>query len=71
MNAEFANRMLKILEEPPQGVCFILVTDQPSLLLPTIVSRCAEIAFEPVGDAELTEGLLRLRGGRPAGALCG
>ena len=30
MNAEFANRMLKILEEPPQGVCFILVTDQPS-----------------------------------------
>ena len=66
MNAEFANRMLKILEEPPQGVCFILVTDQPSLLLPTIVSRCAEIAFEPVGDAELTEGLLRLRGGRPA-----
>ena len=39
MNAEFANRMLKILEEPPQGVCFILVTDQPSLLLPTIVSR--------------------------------
>ena len=66
MNAEFANRMLTILEEPPQGVCFILVTDQPSLLLPTIVSRCAEIAFEPVGDAELTAGLLRLRGGRPA-----
>lgn len=66
MNAEFANRMLKILEEPPQGVCFILITDQPSLLLPTIVSRCAEIAFEPVGDAELLEGLVRLRGGRPA-----
>lgn len=66
MNAEFANRMLKILEEPPQGVCFILITDQPALLLPTIISRCAEIAFEPVGDKEMIDGLVRLRGGRPA-----
>lgn len=66
MNAEFANRMLKILEEPPQGVCFILITDQPAILLPTIVSRCAKISFEPVGDREMTDGLIRLHGGCPA-----
>ena len=44
MNTEFANRMLKILEEPPSGVCFILITDQPDLLLPTIISRTQEVA---------------------------
>lgn len=62
MNTEFANRMLKILEEPPQGVCFILITDQPDLLLPTIISRCARFNFEPVSDEEMRKGLMRLRG---------
>lgn len=62
MNTEFANRMLKILEEPPSGVCFILITDQPDLLLPTIISRCARFAFDPVGDDEMRQGLRRLRG---------
>ena len=62
MNTEFANRMLKILEEPPQGVCFILITDQPDLLLPTIISRCARFHFDPVGDEEMRQGLRRLRG---------
>lgn len=63
MNTEFANRMLKILEEPPVGVTFILITDQPALLLPTIISRCITIPFEPVGDAEMTAGLMALKGG--------
>lgn len=62
MNTEFANRMLKILEEPPTGVCFILITDQPDLLLPTIISRCARFTFDPVGDDEMRQGLRRLRG---------
>ena len=60
MNVEFANRMLKTLEEPPSGVCFILVTDQPDLLLPTILSRCVTFTFDPVGDDEMKEGLQRL-----------
>lgn len=62
MNTEFANRMLKILEEPPSGVCFILITDQPDLLLPTIISRCVRFTFDPVGDDEMRQGLRRLRG---------
>lgn len=60
MNVEFANRMLKTLEEPPAGVCFILVTDQPDLLLPTILSRCVTYSFDPVGDDELRDGLRKL-----------
>lgn len=63
MNTEFANRMLKILEEPPAGVVFILITDQPARLLPTIVSRCIMIPFEPVGDEEMLSGLVRYKGG--------
>ncbi len=66
MNAEFANTMLKTLEEPPADVCFILITNQPSLLLPTIISRCAIVYFEPVGDEELVAGLVALRGGQAA-----
>ena len=62
MNTEFANRMLKILEEPPSGVCFILITDQPYLLLPTIISRCARFTFDPVSDEEMRQGLRRLKG---------
>lgn len=63
MNKEFANRMLKTLEEPPQGVYFILVTNQPDLLLPTIISRCALVDFEPVNDEEMQAGLMRRLGG--------
>lgn len=65
MNKEFANRMLKTLEEPPQGVHFILITNQPDLLLPTILSRCVLIPFEPVPDEEMLAGLCRLKGGTP------
>ncbi|SDM93985.1 DNA polymerase-3 subunit delta' [Megasphaera paucivorans] len=63
INKEFANRMLKILEEPPQDVCFFLVTNQIDILLPTIISRCAVFSFEPVEDKEMADGLIRLRGG--------
>ncbi|MDR2220481.1 MAG: DNA polymerase III subunit delta' [Methylobacillus sp.] len=40
LNAAAANALLKMLEEPPPGVLFILVTHQPQRLLPTIRSRC-------------------------------
>ncbi len=40
MNANAANALLKNLEEPPQGLLFILVSHKPQQLLPTILSRC-------------------------------
>jgi DNA polymerase-3 subunit delta' len=43
LNAASANALLKMLEEPPPGVLFILVTHQPQRLLPTIRSRCNKI----------------------------
>lgn len=50
-----ANAFLKILEEPPLDVVFILITDNEDLLLPTVVSRCQEIRFRAVSQAELRD----------------
>lgn len=43
MMDEPANAFLKTLEEPPQQTLIILVTEQPSRLLPTILSRCVRV----------------------------
>ena len=45
MNPAAANALLKILEEPPPNVYFILVSSRAKSLLPTIRSRCRTIAF--------------------------
>lgn len=42
MNAAAQNAALKLLEEPPAGVYFLLCVTNPALLLPTVRSRCAE-----------------------------
>lgn len=45
MNAGAANALLKSLEEPSEGVVFILVSHEPSKLLPTVRSRCQSLAL--------------------------
>lgn len=45
MRAEAANAFLKTLEEPPEATHFVLLTHQPSMLLPTIRSRCQVVRF--------------------------
>jgi len=53
MQAEAVNALLKILEEPPPGVVFILTADAVESLLPTLVSRSRVIHFSPLPHAEL------------------
>lgn len=48
MNQEAANAFLKTLEEPPPGNLFVLLSSQPSMLLPTILSRCQRVPFAPL-----------------------
>ncbi|MDO4695372.1 DNA polymerase III subunit delta' [Porphyromonas sp.] len=48
MNTPCANTLLKLLEEPPQGVLFIMVSADPSSILPTIYSRLQRIRTLPV-----------------------
>lgn len=40
LTPEAQNALLKNLEEPPKNTLFILLTDSPDLLIPTIISRC-------------------------------
>jgi DNA polymerase-3 subunit delta' len=62
MTAEAANCMLKTLEEPPRDTVFILVSDRPQALLPTILSRCQQIYFKSMTVKELVQGLVSLEG---------
>ncbi len=52
MSAEASNCLLKILEEPPTKVVFLLLTSEEDKLLPTIVSRCQRIGLKPMPAAE-------------------
>lgn len=57
MNAAAENALLKILEEPPSGVCFVLVSDRWRKLLPTIRSRCRTLSFGRPGEAQARQWL--------------
>lgn len=52
MNVQAANALLKVLEEPPQDVVFLLVTHARDKLLPTIKSRCRQLVLLAPKSAE-------------------
>lgn len=58
MNTTCANKILKILEEPPQQTVFILVCEQPDKLLSTIVSRTQRIDVPRINEKEIAEALI-------------
>ena len=51
MNADAANKLLKLLEEPSEGTLFLLISHSPERLLQTIRSRCQTIYLQPAGGA--------------------
>jgi DNA polymerase-3 subunit delta' len=78
MNGYTANALLKLLEEPPPGCVFVLVSSAPRQLLPTLRSRCQQWLFGRPDEAALahwaahadaeTRALLALGGGMPLAA---
>lgn len=81
MTAEAANSLLKLLEEPPPGWLFILITQQAERLLPTVLSRVVRLRFDAPdtsavrqilkakGITQNTQVLAALAGGSPGRAL--
>lgn len=67
MTAQAQNALLKTLEEPIGDVVFLVITDQPGAMLPTIVSRCQRIRFSPLGMDECAK-VLEERGIAPGRA---
>lgn len=59
MNSNAQNAVLKLLEEGPPYAVFLLLTDNPGALLPTIRSRCEGLSLAPVSPGEAQDFLLR------------
>ncbi len=60
MRTEGQNALLKVLEEPPAYGVFILLTDNPEKLLPTVRSRCTELKLLGLPENLLRRELTRL-----------
>ncbi|MEE9248935.1 MAG: DNA polymerase III subunit delta' [Dehalococcoidia bacterium] len=54
---EAANSLLKSLEEPPQGVLFVLLATDETSVLPTILSRCQRVELSPMSTDDLAQTL--------------
>jgi DNA polymerase-3 subunit delta' len=53
------NKLLKLIEEPPPNTLFVLVAENESLVLPTIVSRCQLIKIPALETGEIEEALIK------------
>ncbi len=62
MNVTFANKILKLLEEPPSQTVFILVSEEPQKLLETIRSRVQRIDVRRIADQAVKSALMTKRG---------
>jgi DNA polymerase-3 subunit delta' len=57
MHEKVANAFLKNLEEPPENVVFLLITDRFNALLPTIASRCQILRCQALSEDEISHAL--------------
>lgn len=62
MNAEAANKLLKIFEEPFDKTLFLMVSEQPNQLLPTVASRLQKLAIPALKRDEIAKKLIEWRG---------
>ncbi len=53
MTAEASSSLLKVLEDPPVGLYFILLAEQPQQLFETILSRCQRYNLQPLSRVEM------------------
>lgn len=65
MNDVCANKMLKLLEEPPEYTIFLLCSEEPERILPTILSRTQRINLPLLSEAEIADALQNKYGVQP------
>lgn len=58
MNTECANKLLKLIEEPPSQTVFLLVSDEPDKILPTIQSRTQRINIKAIDSNSIIRQLI-------------
>lgn len=62
MNTECANKLLKLIEEPPQQTVFLMVCEEPDKLLETIRSRVQRIDVKKIDNEAVCQALIKRRG---------
>lgn len=62
MNNQTANKLLKIIEEPPEKTLFILVAENYDMILPTILSRTQLVKVPPIKKDDLKQALISKHG---------
>jgi DNA polymerase-3 subunit delta' len=60
MNQPAANKLLKLIEEPPEKTLILMVSEHTNKILPTILSRTQLFHVPPISGADLREGLMKL-----------
>ena len=68
MNQETANRLLKMVEEPPVKTVFIFITHAPEKVLQTIFSRCQSLRVLPMSKEDIQKVLVERMGVSPSEA---
>lgn len=61
MNTPCSNKLLKLIEEPPEKTLFILIAEDEEQIIQTIRSRCQVLRFPPIAEAVITEELLKTK----------
>ncbi|MFD1094508.1 DNA polymerase III subunit [Salegentibacter chungangensis] len=59
MNMEAANKLLKLIEEPPNNTLFLLVAEDEEQIIQTIKSRCQRLHFPPLAEADIADALVK------------
>ena len=59
MNTSAANKLLKLLEEPPNKTIFILIAEDEEQIINTIKSRCQLLHFPPLAETVIVKGLMK------------
>ncbi|HEY5688300.1 MAG TPA: DNA polymerase III subunit delta' [Yeosuana sp.] len=62
MNSACANKLLKLIEEPPSKTVFILIAEDEEQIINTIKSRCQLLHFPPLSENVIKHGLIKIYG---------
>ena len=68
MNTSAANKLLKLLEEPPEKTVFILIAEDQEQIINTILSRCQVLHFPVLSESDITDALMDRNSSFPAEA---
>jgi len=65
MHVVCANKLLKLLEEPPEKTVFLLISETPDMILPTILSRTQRFNIRKIEETDIANALQQKYGVRP------